>query len=609
MGLDFQRVNQAGLAACPGLLERILPGGRLRGKEYTCSDLSGGNGNSCSVNIRTGKWSDFATGEKGGDLVSLVAQINRVSQGEGLRLLAGMIGMDLPQAASASKADKPKPILPVPEGVAEPDMTHPEDGRPYEVYYYCDEADRLLGLTARYLKPGLDRHGKREKVVRPRVYTGEGWRWQGFDKPYPFYGLNRLRLSPADRPVIIVEGESKADVLYNRLDGRCPVLSIFGGSPKAAGMDCGPLAGRRVIIWPDNDEPGQKAALALHEAAKPAASVALLRLPDGKPETWDCKNAIEDDGWDFSRLCDFIAQNQYEPEERGKPQASGLVAVDILDFAVMQLKPREMLLAPVLPRQGLAMLVAERGIGKTFVALSIAFAVAGGGRVFGRWQAPKPSRVCYIDGEMPACAMQERILGIGAVYEPSIAERGSFTLITPDLQPDPMPNLATPAGQLALEKHIGDADLIILDNLATLIRGARSNDAESWQPVQEWLLNLRRQGKSVLLVHHAGKSGDQRGTSAREDVLDTTIYLRRPANYEMEEGCRILVHLAKSRGAFGDEVKDFEAWLKGNVWEVRDPEDGLIDQIRDLKAAGMNQREIGAELGISASKVCRLLKQ
>ena len=38
----------------------------------------------------------------------------------------------------------------------------------------------------------------------------------------------------------------------------------------------------------------------------------------------------------------------------------------------------------------------------------------------------------------------------------------------------------------------------------------------------------RRRGMAVLLIHHAGKSGDQRGTSAREDIMDTVISLRRP---------------------------------------------------------------------------------
>ena len=53
---------------------------------------------------------------------------------------------------------------------------------------------------------------------------------------------------------------------------------------------------------------------------------------------------------------------------------------------------------------------------------------------------------------------------------------------------------------------------------------------------------LRRRGVSVLIVHHAGKGGEQRGTSRREDVLDTSISLRRPSDYLPTEGARFEVH-------------------------------------------------------------------
>ena len=65
------------------------------------------------------------------------------------------------------------------------------------------------------------------------------------------------------------------------------------------------------------------------------------------------------------------------------------------------------MLAPWLPEKGLAMIFAPRGVGKTWVALSIAHAIASGGD-FLRWRAPQPRRVLYIDGEMPAVTLQER---------------------------------------------------------------------------------------------------------------------------------------------------------------------------------------------------------
>ena len=94
--------------------------------------------------------------------------------------------------------------------------------------------------------------------------------------------------------------------------------------------------------------------------------------------------------------------------------------------------------------------------------------------------------------------------------------------------------------------------------------------------MQSWLLRLRRQGVSVLLIEHEGRSGNPRGTSKREDVLDTLINLKHPDDYQVEDGARFEVHLGKARGVFGEAAKPFEAKL-----EVRDG--GRSSRVRTRK--------------------------
>ncbi|MFH5923819.1 hypothetical protein [Roseomonas xinghualingensis] len=77
------------------LCARWLPGGRREGEEWKCGDLAGNPGRSCSVNLRTGKWADFAEGPSGGDVISLAAAIFNLSQGEAARRIADMLGIDL----------------------------------------------------------------------------------------------------------------------------------------------------------------------------------------------------------------------------------------------------------------------------------------------------------------------------------------------------------------------------------------------------------------------------------------------------------------------------------------------------------------------------------
>src|SRR6185503_10347630 len=107
-------------------------------------------------------------------------------------------------------------------------------------------------------------------------------------------------------------------------------------------------------------------------------------------------------------------------------------------------------------------------------------------------------------------------------------------------------NLASPEVQAEIDPWLDGIDLLITDNLSSLTAVIRDNDAESWGPIQDWLLRLRRRGISVLIVHHAGKGGQQRGTSRREDVLDTSISLLIPADYQASQGARFEVHLEKA---------------------------------------------------------------
>lgn len=195
-----------------------------------------------------------------------------------------------------------------------------------------------------------------------------------------------------------------------------------------------------------------------------------------------------------------------------------LRVVNLDEFLGLDLPQRELLLFPFLPKAGLCMLHAFRGVGKTHMSLGIAYAVATGGE-FLIWKALKPRGVLYIDGEMPASVLQERLARIVTMY--NVKELpGKLKILTPDLQPNGlMPDLATIEGQQIINHYITDEiDLVIVDNLSCLAPSIKENDASDWALIQTWVLNLRTRGKSVLLIHHSGKNGGQRGTSKKEDV-------------------------------------------------------------------------------------------
>ncbi len=93
--LDFPAINRAALGNLPALLRRWLPDGRLVGREYTARNprRADRRPGSFKVNVNSGKWADFATGDKGGDVVSLAAYLSGSGQAEAARALADMLGV------------------------------------------------------------------------------------------------------------------------------------------------------------------------------------------------------------------------------------------------------------------------------------------------------------------------------------------------------------------------------------------------------------------------------------------------------------------------------------------------------------------------------------
>ena len=94
--IDFAAIAAAALPVLPDIARRWLPGGRRNGNEWVARNPTRGDRSpgSFKVNLRTGKWADFATGDKGGDAISLAANLHGLSQLEAARKLAAMLGIE-----------------------------------------------------------------------------------------------------------------------------------------------------------------------------------------------------------------------------------------------------------------------------------------------------------------------------------------------------------------------------------------------------------------------------------------------------------------------------------------------------------------------------------
>jgi hypothetical protein len=297
-----------------------------------------------------------------------------------------------------------------------------------------------------------------------------------------------------------------------------------------------------------------------------------------------------------------------------RPAHTGHKTVDLTELLTMELKPRTFVLDPILPVKGIAMLYAWRGSGKTFFLLELTYSIAcGAGNCFA-WSVPERRPVLYVDGEMDSTELQERARAIFGSHDGAIPEKGMYRFITPDLE-EVAPEILTADGRRRIEDKLRGGELIILDNLSSLIPVGEERETEDWAIVQEWLLKLRRCGYTTLFAHHAGKGGGQRGTSNREDVLNLVMNLRRPADYTPEDGLRAEVHFEKLRHrAIGEAVQPFELKLEtdehGRACWTRKPLKELIEkQAFQMFAAGMNNREISEDLKLNRFQVYRLKKK
>ena len=404
-----------------------------------------------------------------------------------------------------------------------------------------------------------------------------------------------------EKPLAVCEGYATGASIHLACD--CTVYVAFSANnlPAVAGIARSKFPDTPILICADNDEAGRSKG---QEAAQMAQ--ARFIMPAFTTGT----------GTDFNDLHQTEGlqevRRQVEAPENVPAAVPALVSLNMREFLSMSIPERGLLLSPILPVQGIGIMYAPRGIGKTFAALSVAVAVASGGAVF-NWRAPMPKKVLYVDGEMPAIAMQNRLAAlVGGMAIPPLALE-NLNLITPDLQSRPIPDLSTVGGQAALEPYLKGVDMVVLDNIATLCRTGKENESQSWQTMQAWLQELRRRGITVLLIHHAGKSGDQRGTSAREDIMDTVISLRRPREYSMAEGARFEVHLTKARAVLGDDAKPFEANLvaEGNAlhWQIKVLEDVELEILKRLLNDGYSIRDCAEEMGKSKGAIQRLKKK
>ena len=227
----------------------------------------------------------------------------------------------------------------------------------------------------------------------------------------------------------------------------------------------------------------------------------------------------------ISELNDIVSGSPQKVRDLSK------YVVSFNDLAEMNIPVREFLLGEWMPKDSFGMVYAERGHGKSWFCMAMSVAIAQGSKQFLGWSLSAKHGVLYVDGEMALAEIKERFESLATRALDSL-----YLLPSETLYRDGVPIcLDEITEQHAIDKLLQELEVkgqrpqvIVLDNLSTLRRGINENDNSEAQALLDWLISLRHRGYTVIIVHHAGKSGQQRGASIIEVPMDFIIHLKEP---------------------------------------------------------------------------------
>ena len=299
-------------------------------------------------------------------------------------------------------------------------------------------------------------------------------------------------------------------------------------------------------------------------------------------------------------------------EHTGIPEVPALS-----DFNAMHFPEQNPLLGPFSSQQ-LTFVFAPTGAGKSMFALGLAYAMAEG-QSFCGWHSQGPRRVLFVDGEMVAANLQQRMRGLQS--ERLFIANIATWAVGEGLEP---PNLAEESGQAMVHAWIlkHDIDVVVLDNLMSLAwqDGVSMNSDESWQPVRRWCVAERAEGRSVVIVDHSNQAGNIFGSKTKLWHVDMAIKLEEIESEPEDEIAsfdlkterpvrRFAMSFQKQRGTT-DREPDVVV-TAGDIashWTVEMAADVKRKMAKDMRENGLTIRDIAEELSAPKSTVHRWVK-
>ena len=361
-----------------------------------------------------------------------------------------------------------------------------------------------------------------------------------------------------------------------------------------------------LFAIPQNDDPGRAWVESLGTVL--TREFKVITVPSSFHDVDDWLRALSD----ISEFVEAI-RNAVLKEPRKKlskaerSEAFGKCIKSGLKFSDIQIPPKAIIIDDWLKEGELGFIYAYRGTGKTWVTLNLCIAVAEGS-AFGVWSVPVAYPVLYVDGEMSHGENVQRITALYGKLPENLHILNHEVLFH---QAGQVMNLAHHEDQEILLEHclLLKIKVLVLDNLSCLFCGMGENDADEWEKINPWLLELRRNGISPIIIHHTGNDQTRmRGTSKREDSASWVLRLDNRKDDFDKVGAHFISRFTKYRGknALLDKEWKFESDGQGRIIVTigsASRDDVFLQWVRD----GVTRSEaIAHEMGISQGQASKI---
>jgi putative DNA primase/helicase len=503
--IDFDGINRAALSSGRSLLESLLPGGRFRSLEYVVRNprRADQHPGSFTINYKTGIWKDFATGDGGGDLISLVAFTRGTSQGDAARELAsrfGINGVAAPNRTAATQATEASEPSIMPWGNDGAPIKSSETRRhPYK------NSDKLVVRVKIKFDDG-------KYVNWYRVFDrGNPVGWQAKKPndylPVPYVGKGIDPFDPEYDRILWPEGEKDVDSLCKL---NLPAFTFGGVGDGLPDGIAHYLAGRHLVILADNDDPGRahahkKAAIA-HQAG--AASIRIVHFPE-LPAKGDVTDFIVNGGTTEELLRQIDTAPLWQAPESPTGENSRESSLIIRCMADIEAEKVEWLWPGRIAIGKQTLIGGEPGLGKSQITAALAAAVTtGGGWPCNEGTAPRGSVIILSAEDDAGDTIRPRLDAAGADVR-------EVHLISAVAQKDGTGrrsfNLQADLGELEKEiARIGNVRLVIIDPVSSYLGKTDSHkNADvrgTLEPLGDMASRLR---VAVVSITHFSKGAGQ----------------------------------------------------------------------------------------------------